>query len=295
MSATPDARVTIPALQAKKAAGEKIVALTAYDYAVARIIDEAGIDLILVGDSLGMVVLGYSDTLPVTMEDILHHLRPVSRAARRALVIGDMPFLSYHGDEAAAVANAGRFIKEGGAQGVKIEGASPRRLRLIEALVEADIPVLGHVGLTPQSVARLGGFKVQGTSAVDARRLIGEALDLESAGAFAVVLECIPAEVAGLITGRLALPTIGIGAGPLCDGQIIVFHDLVGYLDGYLPKFVKKYADLHAVIGDAVAHYGEDVRRGGFPNGEQSYHLKPPVLAELRKSRNSRSRPRRKA
>jgi 3-methyl-2-oxobutanoate hydroxymethyltransferase len=288
-------RVTIPALRAKKAAGEKIVALTAYDHAVARIVDAAGADLILVGDSLGMVVLGYADTLPVTMEEMLHHLKPVARAARRALVIGDMPFLSYHESEAQAVANAGRFIKEGGAQGVKIEGASPRRLKLVETFVEADISVLGHIGLTPQSVARLGGFKVQGKTTADARRLIQEAASLERAGAFAVVLECIPAEVAGMITSRLTIPTIGIGAGPLCDGQIIVFHDLVGYHDGYLPKFVRKYADLHAVIGEAVARYGEDVRRGEFPNGDQSYHLKPAVAEEMRKTFGAGPRTRRKA
>jgi 3-methyl-2-oxobutanoate hydroxymethyltransferase len=285
-------RVTIPSLRAKKAAGEKIVALTAYDYAVARIVDAAGADLVLVGDSLGMVVLGYENTLPVTMEDILHHLKPVVRATRRALVIGDMPFLSYHQDEVQAIANAGRFIKEGGAQGVKIEGASPRRLRLIETFVEADIPVLGHVGLTPQSVGRIGGFKVQGTTAEAARRLLEEALGLERAGAFGVVLECVPAEVAGVITERLAVPTIGIGAGPLCDGQIIVFHDLVGYHDGYLPKFVKKYVDLHAIIGEAVARYSEDVRRGAFPDRDQSYHLKPDVARELKKI--FAARPRRK-
>jgi 3-methyl-2-oxobutanoate hydroxymethyltransferase len=274
-------KVTIPALRAKKASGEKIVALTAYDHAVAKIVDVSGVDLILVGDSLGMVVLGYENTLPVTLEDVIYHLKPVVRAARRALVIGDMPFLSYHEDEAKAVANAGRFIKEGGAHGVKIEGASPRRRHLIETLVEADIPVLGHVGLTPQSVTRLGGFKVQGTSPAEALRLLDEALGLERSGAFAVVLECIPAEVAAMITKRLAVPTIGIGAGPHCDGQIIVFHDLVGYHDGYLPRFVKKYADLHAVIGQAVTRYADDVRRGDFPNGEQSYHLKPEAAREL--------------
>jgi len=287
-------RVTIPALRAKKEAGEKIVALTAYDYAVSKILDAAGADLLLVGDSLGMVVLGYENTLPVTLEDILHHLKPVTRAARRALVIGDMPFLTYHEDDAQSVRNAGRFIKEGGAHGVKIEGASPRRLRLIETLVEADIPVLGHVGLTPQSVTKLGGFKVQGTGPDEARRLIREALSLERAGAFAVVLECIPAEVAEVITASLSVPTIGIGAGPACDGQIIVFHDLVGYHDGYLPKFVKKYADLHAVITDAVGRYGEDVRLGTFPNGDQSYHLKPEAFRTLKRALGKNPPPRRK-
>jgi 3-methyl-2-oxobutanoate hydroxymethyltransferase len=275
MNAPEMSRVTIPSLRARKGTGEKIVALTAYDHAVASIVDAAGVDILLVGDSLGMVLLGYENTLAVTMDDMLHHIKPVARAARRALVVGDMPFLSYHLSEAQAVANAGRFIQEGGAEAVKIEGASPRRIRLIKTLVEADIPVLGHVGLTPQSVGRFGGFKVQGTTPETGRRLVREAQAVERAGAFAVIVECVPAEVAGLITAGISIPTIGIGAGPRCDGQILVFHDLVGCHGGYLPRFVKPYADLHVVITDAVGRYREDVRTGVFPDDEHSYHLKP--------------------
>jgi 3-methyl-2-oxobutanoate hydroxymethyltransferase len=272
---------------ARKGTGEKITALTAYDYALASIMDAAGVDLLLVGDSLGMVVLGYANTLPVTMEDMIHHTKPVARAARRALVVGDMPFLSYHLSAEQAVGNAGRFIQEGGAQAVKIEGASPRRLRLVETLVEADIPVLGHIGLTPQSVSRLGGFKVQGTTPESARRLIAEARAVEKAGAFALVLECVPAEVAAEMTAAVAIPTIGIGAGPDCDGQIIVFHDLVGCRDGYLPKFVKCYADLHGVISEAVGKYRDDVRSGAFPDFDHAYHLKPGIVRALKKKRGS--------
>jgi 3-methyl-2-oxobutanoate hydroxymethyltransferase len=275
MNIPETSRVTIPSLRARKGGGEKIVALTAYDHAVASILDAAGVDLLLVGDSLGMVLLGYENTLSVTMDDMIHHTRPVARAARRALVVGDMPFLSYHLSEAQALANAGRFIQEGGAQAVKIEGASPRRIRLIETLVEADIPVLGHIGLTPQSVGRLGGFKVQGTTPETARRLVLEARAVARAGAFAVIVECVPADVAGLITSGIAIPTIGIGAGPLCDGQILVFHDLVGCQGGYLPRFVKPYADLHTVITEAVGRYREDVQTGTFPDDEHSYHPKP--------------------
>ncbi len=266
-------RMTVPLLRARKGAG-KIVALTAYDYAVASILDAAGADLLLVGDSLGMVLLGYENTLPVTMDEMINHTKPVARAARRALVVGDMPFLSYHLSEEQAVANAGRFIKEGGAAAVKIEGASPRRLRLIETLVEADIPVLGHIGLTPQSIGRFGGFKVQGTTPAGARRLVAEARAVEKAGAFGMVVECVPAEVAAGITAAVGIPTIGIGAGPGCDGQIIVFHDLVGFHHGYMPKFVKTYADLHGVISEAVGRYRDDVRSGVFPDEAHSYHLK---------------------
>lgn len=266
-------RMTAPLLRARKGGG-KIVALTAYDYAVASILDAAGADLLLVGDSLGMVLLGYENTLPVTMDEMIGHTKPVARAARRALVVGDMPFLSYHLSEEQAVANAGRFIKEGGAAAVKIEGASPRRVRLIETLVEADIPVLGHIGLTPQSIGRFGGFKVQGTTPAGARRLVAEARAVEKAGAFGVVVECVPAEVAAVITAEVGIPTIGIGAGPGCDGQIIVFHDLVGFHHGYMPKFVKTYADLHGVISEAVGRYRDDVRSGVFPDEAHSHHLK---------------------
>ncbi len=285
MSETKIQKVTIPSLRAKKAAGEKITALTAYDYPIARILDEAGIDIILVGDSLGMVVLGYENTIPVTMDDMIHHTKPVARAARRALVIGDMPYFSFHLSEEETVRNASRFLKEGGACGVKVEGASKKRLKLIERLIGAEIPVMGHVGLTPQSIHHIGRFKVQGSEKQEAERIIQDAVNLEKAGCFAVILECIPMEVARLITERLTVPTIGIGAGPWCDGQILVFHDLVGYEDGYLPKFVKKYIDLHQILTKAVADYRDDVEKGAFPNDEYSYHLKPEVAQALKKSK----------
>lgn len=264
--------VTVPSLQEKKARREKIVALTAYDFPTARIVDLAGVDLILVGDSLGMVVLGYPNTIPVTMEEMIHHTKAVARAVRRALVIGDMPYFSFHLSADDAIANASRFLKEAGAKGVKIEGASGKRLKLIEAMVEAEIPVMGHVGLTPQSIHRLGQFKVKGGETKEAKKIIEEARSVERAGAFALILECVPESLAGTITRSLRIPTIGIGAGPRCDGQILVFHDLVGFSNGYNPKFVKRYVDLQTVITRAVRRYGEDVRRGRYPDEEHSYH-----------------------
>jgi len=267
-------RVTVGSLSAKKAAGEKITALTAYDFPTARILDAAGVDIILVGDSLGMAVLGYENTIPVTMEDMLHHAKAAARASARALVVVDMPYLSFHISEEESVRNAARFIKEAGVHAVKLEGATPRRAALVEALVEAEIPVMGHVGLTPQSICRLGRYRVMGCEAEEAGRIMEDACVLERAGAFAVVLESIPLEIARMITDKLAVPTIGIGAGPHCDGQVLVFHDLVGYSDGRLPKFVRRYADLHGVITEAVGNYIEDVRRGAFPDDAHSYHLK---------------------
>jgi len=266
--------VTIPSLQGKKESGEKIVALTAYDFPTAKIIDEAGVDIILVGDSLGMVVLGYETTIPVTMDEMIHHTKAVSRAVRRALVIGDLPYFSFHLGAEETIANASRFLKEAGAKAVKIEGASRKRLKLIEAMVEAEIPVLGHVGLTPQSLYRFGQYKVRGANREEAKGIVADALNLESAGVFGVILECIPQDLARMITEKLGVPTIGIGAGPHCDGQILVFHDLVGYSNGYQPKFVKKYADLQAVISQAVRRYAEEVKRGVFPDETHSYHRK---------------------
>ncbi len=286
----PDQRedkVTIPSLQARKGGGPKIVCLTAYDYPTAKILDERGVDLILVGDSLGMVVLGYENTVPVTMEDMLHHTRAVSRGVRRALVVGDMPYFSFHLGREETVRNASRFLKEAGTAAVKIEGASAKRLKLVEDLVEAEIPVLGHVGLTPQSIHRLGRFRVEGKALEGALKIVEDAAALERAGAFAVVLECVPAEVADKVTRRLKVPTIGIGAGPHCDGQILVFHDMMGYSTGFFPRFVKKYARLHETMGRAVAAYAGDVRKGTFPDADTSYHLKPDVAADL--ERRSRS------
>jgi 3-methyl-2-oxobutanoate hydroxymethyltransferase len=274
MPESAEGAVTIPRLLQKKSAGEKIVALTAYDFPTALILEEAGVDVILVGDSLGMVVLGYENTIPVTMDEMIHHTKAVTRAVRRALVIADMPYFSFHQTAHLTVANASRFLKEAGARAVKIEGATKRRLKLIEAMVEAEIPVMGHVGLTPQSIHHLGQFKVKGKESEEARKICADALALERAGVFAVILECIPQDLARRITEKLKVPTIGIGAGPYCDGQILVFHDLVGYSTGYIPKFVKRYADLQSVIGQAVKKYSEDVRHGVFPDDMHSYHRK---------------------
>jgi len=274
MSDPTDGAVAIPHLLKKKARGEKIVALTAYDFPTALILDEAGVDIVLVGDSLGMVVLGYKNTIPVTMDEMIHHTKAVTRAVRRALVIGDMPYFSFHQTEELTIANASRFLKEADAKGIKIEGASKRRLKLIEAMVEAEIPVMGHVGLTPQSIHHLGQFKVRGKETEEARKICADAQNLERAGVFAVILECIPQDLAARVTAKLKVPTIGIGAGPHCDGQILVFHDLVGYSTGYNPKFVKKYADLQAVISQAVRKYAEEVKTGVFPDETHSYHPK---------------------
>ncbi len=277
-------KVTIPFLQNKKKNKDKIVAITAYDFPVAKIMDECGIDLILVGDSLGMVVLGYENTIPVTMEEMIHHTKPVARASKNALVVGDMPYFSFHLSIEESVMNASRFLKEAGAKAVKIEGSSKKRLKLIETLVEAEIPVMGHVGLTPQSIHHFGRFKVKGREVDEAKKIITGAMNLEKAGVFSVVLECIPMELARIITEKLKVPTIGIGAGPYCDGQILVFHDLVGYSNGYLPKFVKKYADFHELISRSVKGYIDDVKGGKFPDDKYSYHLKTEETAELLKN-----------
>lgn len=281
MANMPDDKITIPLLQARKAAGPKIVCLTGYDFPTARILDEAGVDLILVGDSLGMVVLGYENTVPVTMDEMIHHTKAVTRAVKRALVVGDMPYFSFHLSADETIRNASRFLKEAGAAAVKIEGASAKRLKLVEAMVEAEIPVMGHVGLTPQSIHHFGRFRVRGTAAAEARRIVDGAAALERAGAFAIVLESMPIEVAAEVTRSVGVPTIGIGAGPACDGQVLVIHDLLGYSTGYMPKFVKKYADLHGVIRGAVETYAAEVRHGTFPDDATSYHLKPEAAAEI--------------
>ena len=266
----PLLKVTVPALAEMKRQRKPISALTAYDYATARLVDEAGIDLVLVGDSLAMVVLGHENTLAVTVDEMLHHTRAVRRAVRRALVVADMPFGSYHGSISEGVANAVRFIKESGAEAVKIEGP---RIELVRALTEAEVPVIGHLGLTPQSVHRMGGYRVQARTAETIRQLQSDARSLAEAGAGAIVLEGVPREVAEIITGELAIPTIGIGAGPGCDGQILVFHDLVGLTFAPAAKFVRRYADLGTIIRTAVEHYREDVEHHAFPADEESYHL----------------------
>jgi 3-methyl-2-oxobutanoate hydroxymethyltransferase len=250
----------------------KIVCLTAYDYPTARLLDEAGVDVVLVGDSLGMVVLGHENTLPVTMEEMLHHTRAVRRGIRRALLIADMPYGSYHIEPAESVRHAVQFIKEAGAEAVKIEGGE-RRVELIARLVEAEIPVMGHVGLTPQSLHALGGFRVQGKTAEAAEQVIRDAHAVEAAGAFSIVLESMPRELAARITNEVRIPTIGIGAGPDCDGQILVLHDLIGLGSGHTPKFARRYANVGEVISRAVSEYASDVRAGHFPSDEESYHF----------------------
>ncbi len=277
-------KVTVPTILEKKSLRERITCLTAYDYPTARLVDEAGIDMILVGDSLAMVVLGYENTLPVTMKEMLHHTRAVRRGVKRALLIADMPYGSFHLDVASAVANAVRFVKEGGAEAVKVEGGE-KRLELIARLVEAEIPVMGHIGLTPQSVHALGGFKVQGKSIEAAEQLLRDARAVEAAGAFSIVLESIPRELAARITRELKIPTIGIGAGPDCDGQVLVFHDLVGLSFSVQPKFARRYVDLAAQIHNAVEGFKQDTLAGAFPSDAESYHLpaetRDQVLAAL--------------
>jgi 3-methyl-2-oxobutanoate hydroxymethyltransferase len=275
---TGSGKITVPELLQRKswAAGsyfnpKKIACLTAYDYPTARLLDEAGVDVLLVGDSLSMVMLGYESTLPVTLEEMLLLTRAVRRGVRRALVVADMPYGSYHTDTAESLRNAVRFVKEAGAEAVKIEGGE-RRLELIAKLTEAEIPVMGHVGLTPQSVNTLGGFRVQGKTVDAAEQVLRDARAVEAAGAFAVVLEAMPRELAAQITRELKIPTIGIGAGPECDGQILVLHDLVGLTFGKPPKFARRYANVGEIIAKAAREYCEDVRGGTFPSDGESYH-----------------------
>jgi 3-methyl-2-oxobutanoate hydroxymethyltransferase len=271
-------RITIPDLLQRKASSpdssqtsKKIVCLTAYDYPTARLLDEAGVDVILVGDSLAMVVLGHDSTLPVTLDEMLHHARAVRRGTKHALVVADMPFGSYHSETAESLRNAVRFVKEAGVEAVKVEGGE-RRLELIARLTEAEIPVMGHVGLTPQSVNALGGYRVQGKTVDSAEQLLRDARAVEAAGAFAIVLEAVPRELATQITRELRIPTIGIGAGPDCDGQILVLHDLLGLTFEQTPKFARRYANVGEVISNAVRNYCDDVRSGSFPSDSESYH-----------------------
>ena len=265
-------KVTVPGIRAMKGKS-RIGMITAYDYPGAKVADAAGADVILVGDSLAMVVLGLPDTLSVTVDEMLHHTRAVVRGTKSALVVGDMPYLSYHVSLEESVRNAGHFM-QAGVNAVKIEGAKPGRLKTIEAILEAEIPVMGHIGLTPQSVNAMGGFKLQGKNADDARRLIDEAVALEQAGCFSIVLECVPAELAAIITEQLTIPTIGIGAGPSCDGQVLVFHDVLGMYDGHTPKFVRRYATIGQDMQEALSSYLADVREGRFPSEEkESFHM----------------------
>ena len=276
-------KVTTLTLRRKKGRGEVITMLTAYDYPTALAIDQAGVDAILVGDSLGMVVLGYANTLPVTMDDMLHHCKAVARGARTALLTGDMPFMSYQVSVPEAVRNAGRFLQEAGMDAVKLEGGR-ERAAAIRAIVSTGIPVMGHLGLTPQSVHQLGGFRPQGMELAAARRLLEDALILQDAGCFSLVLESVPARLAMLISQRLQIPTIGIGAGVGCDGQVLVTHDLLGLFDRFTPRFVKKYADLHFEMARAFAAFKSDVETRSFPTQEHSAEMPEAEWAALLES-----------
>ncbi|MGD8543142.1 MAG: 3-methyl-2-oxobutanoate hydroxymethyltransferase [Desulfobacteraceae bacterium] len=276
-----DVKTTVPEIQARKQSGEKITVLTAYDYPWALLVDRAGIDVVLVGDSLGMVVLGYPDTVSVSMDEMLHHLKAVTRAVKRALVVVDMPFGSYNVTVEKAIENANRLMKEGRADAVKLEGGRPMA-GTVAALVGAGIPVQGHIGLTPQTASALGGFKVQGQNAEAARRLIADARALAAAGCFSIVLEAIPAPIARLITEAVDVPTIGIGAGADCDGQVLVIHDMVGLFDRFTPKFVKQYARINETVAQAIAAYKRDVQDGRFPETHHSFGMKAEELDKLR-------------
>jgi 3-methyl-2-oxobutanoate hydroxymethyltransferase len=276
-------KVTVPWILERKLRGEKLTCLTAYDYPTARLVDEAGIDMILVGDSLAQVVLGYDSTIPVTLEEMLHHLRAVRRATRRALLIADLPYGAYHLSEDQALASGIRYLKEGGAEAVKLEGGR-KRSSLIRRLVEAEIPVMGHIGLTPQSVHALGGYHVQGKTIESANALRADAEAVEDAGAFALVLEGMPRELAALITQRLRIPTIGIGAGPECDGQVLVFHDLVGLSFQPRAKFVRPYADLAGSLREALARFRQDVLESRYPDDRESYHWSASMREQFEKA-----------
>ena len=273
-------RVTIRDLRRMKRNGDKIPMITAYDYTSAQLVEKAGIPLILVGDSLGQVVLGYDSTVPVTMDEMVHHIKTVVRGTQRAHVVGDLPFLSYHADVPEAIRNAGRLLKEGGAQSVKLEGGRSQA-ETVSRIVESGIPVMGHIGLTPQAVNQLGGYRVQGRSLKDAVRLMEDARALEEAGAYAIVLECVPAQLAGMITERVGVPTIGIGAGAGCDGQVQVFHDMMGLYQDFTPKHARQYAQLGKTIVEATQGYIRDVESEQFPGDSESFRLSESVLEAL--------------
>jgi len=276
-------RVSITQIKEMKQKGERIAMLTAYDYATAKLIDGAGIPLILVGDSLGMVVLGYESTIPVTMDEMIHHTKPVVRGTTQALIVGDMPFMTYQVSVDDALRNAARFIQEGGAQAVKLEGGE-NMAETVKRIVSSGIPVMGHIGLTPQSIHQLGGFKVMGKTPEAALRLINDAKALDEAGVFAIVLECVPEPLSKLITEKVSVPTIGIGAGKYCDGQVQVISDLLGLYTDFVPKHAKQYARLFEIIKSATADYIAEVQTGAFPTEKQSYAMDKSVLAEVEKS-----------
>jgi 3-methyl-2-oxobutanoate hydroxymethyltransferase len=284
---TPKRRVSAPAIAARKGDGTPIVMVTAYDAPSARIVDDAGVDMILVGDTLAMVVLGYDDTLQVTTDDMAHHVAAVARAKPSALVVGDLPWLSYHVSTDDTVRNAAALVRAG-AGAVKLEGGR-KRLPAIQAILDAEIPVMGHIGLTPQSVHAIGGFKVQGKELEQARAIVDDSIALAEAGCFAIVLECVPDAVARLVTDSVGVPTIGIGAGRHCDGQVLVYHDLLGFQDWMRPKFVRRYAELGAEATEAVARFADDVRSGRFPSSEETYHAADSIAAELAHATAERS------
>jgi len=274
-------KITPVDIQTMKREGKKITMLTAYDYPMALLEDRARIEIILVGDSLGMTVLGYENTLPVTMDEMIHHTKAVTRGAKYALIIGDMPFMSYNTSERDAILNAGRFMKEGGADAVKLEGGVSVK-EIVRAIVRAGIPVMGHIGLTPQTISMLGGFKVQGKDAQAAQKIIDDALLLEDAGAFSILLEAIPAPIAKRISERLKVPTIGIGAGVHCDGQVLVVHDLLGLFNLFLPKFAKRYVNLSELMLQAFESYREEVSQGIFPTDQHSFHIDEEELSKVK-------------
>jgi 3-methyl-2-oxobutanoate hydroxymethyltransferase len=284
---TPKRRVSAPAIAARKGDGTPIVMVTAYDAPSARIVDDAGVDMILVGDTLAMVVLGYDDTLQVTTDDMAHHVAAVARSKPSALVVGDLPWLSYHVSTDDTVRNAAALVRAG-AGAVKLEGGR-KRLPAIQAILDAEIPVMGHIGLTPQSVHAIGGFKVQGKELEQARAIVDDSIALAEAGCFAIVLECVPDAVARLVTDSVGVPTIGIGAGRHCDGQVLVYHDLLGFQDWMRPKFVRRYAELGAEATEAVARFADDVRSGRFPSSEETYHAADSIAAELAHATAERS------
>lgn len=273
-------KLSIPQFKQMKEQKQKFRMITAYDFAFASLVDKTPIEMILVGDSLGMVVLGYDSTVPVTMEDMLHHIKPVVRGAKNTFIVGDMPFGSYNTGISEAVRNANRIMQEGGADAVKLEGGT-NVAHVVREMVNGGIPVVGHIGLTPQTATQLGGFKVQGKDAEAAKKLVEDALCLEEAGAFSLVLECVPAPVAKMITEKLTIPTIGIGGGPDCDAQVLVIHDLLGLFDRFTPKFVKKYAELNKPIIDALNQYANEVADGSFPGPQQSFGMKEEELKRL--------------
>ncbi|MDP2932257.1 MAG: 3-methyl-2-oxobutanoate hydroxymethyltransferase [Chloroflexota bacterium] len=274
-------RVSINEIKEMKQKGEKITMLTAYDYSTAKIVDEVGIPLVLVGDSLGMVVLGYESTIPVTMAEMLHHTKTVVRGTKHAMVIGDMPFMTYHVTTEDAMRNAARFIQEAGAQAIKLEGGVTVAEK-VKRIVECGIPVMGHLGLTPQSILQFGGYKIQGRTPEVAQKLLEDARALEQAGVFAIVLETVPAPLAALVTQKISVPTIGIGAGPGCDGQVQVIHDILGWFTDFVPKHTKQYAKLHDVMSTAIAEYYKDVKAGSFPTEKQSFTMDESILARLK-------------